>query len=180
MDDCDVIVVQLPLARLRAQLAAAEKCEDYELVGTLGEQLVTAPHPLSEEDYLTLAERHEALVQKVTTACQELTRAKAYSDVKVLGAVLKELKSLDVSGLPLTGAKTIMFTCLPLLQSLLRKKMLTIRSTSGLQRMSPQRPLPPRKLAKRATQMRSEGVEGGRGRAGGQARANFVRTVGKY
>jgi hypothetical protein len=93
------------LARLRAQLAAAEKCEDYELVGTLGEQLVTAPHPLSEEDYLTLADRHEALVQEVTTACQELTKAKAYADVKVLGAVLKELKSLDVSGLPLTRSK---------------------------------------------------------------------------
>jgi hypothetical protein len=121
VDECDTVIGQfahVPALRdaiqLRdgqeAQLEVAEKIgEDYELIGTLGEQLLTlrqkvAEQPLSEEDYLTLADRHEVLVQKVTNTCATLARAKAYADVKLLGAKLKELKALDVSALPQSWA----------------------------------------------------------------------------
>jgi hypothetical protein len=75
------------------------------LVGTLGEKLEAlevkiTEQPLSEEDYLTLSDRHAALVQKVTEVCRKLTKDKAYAEVKVLGAKLQELKALDVSILP--------------------------------------------------------------------------------
>jgi hypothetical protein len=56
--------------------------------------------PLSEEDYLTLAERHAALVQKLTARCEELADAEEYDAVTVLGDKLNELKALDVSALP--------------------------------------------------------------------------------
>jgi hypothetical protein len=121
VDECDAVVTQFAHVAslkdaiqlrdgLEAQLEVAEKIgDDYELIGTLGEQLLTlrqkvAEQPLSEEDYLTLADRHEVLVQKVTNTCATLARAKAYADVKLLGAKLKELKALDVSALPQSWA----------------------------------------------------------------------------
>jgi hypothetical protein len=121
VDECDTVIGQFAhVASLKdaihlrdgqeAQLEAAERIgDDYELIGTLGEQLLTlrqkvAEQPLSEEDYPTLADRHEVLVQKVINTCATLARAKAYADVKLLGAKLKELKALDVSALPQSWA----------------------------------------------------------------------------
>jgi hypothetical protein len=121
VDECDTVIGQFAhvpalwdAIQLRdgqeAQLEAVERIgDDYELIGTLGEQLLTirqkvAEQPLSEDDYLTLADRHEVLVQKVINTCATLARAKAYADVKLLGAKLKELKALDVSALPQSWA----------------------------------------------------------------------------
>jgi hypothetical protein len=59
--------------------------------------------PLSEEDYLTLAGRYEALVQKVTATCAELADAGEFDALVVLAAKLEELKALDVSILAHTG-----------------------------------------------------------------------------
>jgi hypothetical protein len=114
--ECDAVITQfahVPAFRdaiqqrdeLQAQLEAAEQGDDFVLVGTLGEQLGTlvlkvVEQPLSEEDYLTLAGRHATLVRKVTETCRELTRSKAYAEVKLLGAKLHELKALDASALP--------------------------------------------------------------------------------
>jgi hypothetical protein len=103
VDECDTVAADVSTVLLRAQLAAAVEQEDYELVGALGVQLTAAP-PLSDEDCLTLADRHEALVQKVITTCRELPKAKSYAEVKVLGTKLKELKVLDVSALPQSWA----------------------------------------------------------------------------
>jgi hypothetical protein len=121
VDECDTVIGQFAHVPalwdaiqlrdgLEAQLEAVERIgDDYELIGTLGEQLLTlrqkvAEQPLSEEDYVTLADRHELLVQKVINTCATLARAKAYADVKLLGAKLKELKALDVSALPQSWA----------------------------------------------------------------------------
>jgi hypothetical protein len=118
--ECDTIIIQfahVPALRvalrqrdeLQAQLEAAEQGDDFVLVGSLGEQLgalmlKVTEQPLSEEGYLALFGRHAALVQKVTEVCRELTKAKAYAEVKVLGAKLQELKALDVSALPQSWA----------------------------------------------------------------------------
>jgi DNA repair exonuclease SbcCD ATPase subunit len=117
---CDAVITQfghVPALRnaiqhrdeLQAQLEAAETGDDFVLVGTLGEQLdalnlKVVEQPLSEEDYLTMFERHAALVQKVTDTCRELTKSRAYAEVKTLGVKLQELKALDVSALPQSWA----------------------------------------------------------------------------
>jgi hypothetical protein len=117
VSECDTIFTQfshvsavqaalLRRAELQAQLEAAEEAgDDFVLVGTLGEQLETlkvetAQALLTEEDYLTLAARHASVVQRMTERCKELAKAKAYAEVKVLGAKLQDLKALDVTGLP--------------------------------------------------------------------------------
>jgi myosin heavy subunit len=118
--ECDSIIAQFAhvpalrnaiqqRAELQAQLEAAEAGDDFVLVGTLGEQLdalnlKVVEQPLSEEDYLTMFERHAALVQKVTDTCRELTKSRAYAEVKILGVKLQELKALDVSALPQSWA----------------------------------------------------------------------------
>jgi uncharacterized coiled-coil protein SlyX len=117
---CDTVIAQfahVPALRdairqrdeLQAQLEAAETGDDFVLVGTLGEQLdalmlKVSGQPLSEEDYLTLYDRHAALLQKVTDTCRELAKSRAYAEVKMLGAKLQELKALDVSALPRSWA----------------------------------------------------------------------------
>jgi hypothetical protein len=117
VSECDTVVAQfahvptlrgaiLQRAKLQKELEAAEAAgDDFVLVGTLGERLEAqclriAEQPLSEEDYLTLADRHEALVLKTAAICRELAKSKAYADVKMLGAKLQDLKALDVSALP--------------------------------------------------------------------------------
>jgi hypothetical protein len=118
--ECDSIMAQfahVPALRdaiqqrdeLQAQLEAAEEGDDFVLVGSLGEELdalnlKSDEQPLSEEDYLTMFDRHVALVQKVTETCRELTKAKVYAEVKLLGAKLQELKALDVFVLPQSWA----------------------------------------------------------------------------
>jgi hypothetical protein len=55
-----------------------------------------ALQPLSEEDYLTLAERHAALVEDVTYQCERLADAENYDAVEALEAKLAELSVLEV------------------------------------------------------------------------------------
>jgi hypothetical protein len=88
-------------AQIKAELAAAL---DFELVGTLGMQRKSleqqsAQLPLSEEDYLTLGNRHADLVRRVTETCRELMKARDYAMLGPLSAKLKELKALDLSGI---------------------------------------------------------------------------------
>jgi hypothetical protein len=91
---------------LQAQFDVAEAAaEDFVLIGTLGMQLQelerqSAQLPLSEEDYLTLADRHAALVQQVTDRCRDLKAARNFGQLKVLAEQLLELTALDVSNLP--------------------------------------------------------------------------------
>jgi hypothetical protein len=94
--------------KLQTQLETAEKeADDYELVGSLGEQmddlkLKIAENPLSEEDYFALPDKHEELVLKVASTCAELSKKKAYTLVKQLGVKLNALKGLDKANLPLS------------------------------------------------------------------------------
>jgi hypothetical protein len=78
---------------------------DFAAVGQAGKALrasiaVLAQLPLSEEDYLTLADRHAALVQKVTAACAELADTGEFDALVTLAIKLEELQALDVSALP--------------------------------------------------------------------------------
>jgi hypothetical protein len=75
VDECDTVAAEVSTVLLRAQLAAAVEQEDYELVGALAVQLTAAP-PRSDEDCLTLADRHEALVQKVIATCRSKRKPK--------------------------------------------------------------------------------------------------------
>jgi hypothetical protein len=71
--------------------------DDFEAVASLGMQLLalqqeSAQLPLSEEDYLTLAARHAALVKSVHDKCTDLAEAEDYSAVTDLGVKLRELR----------------------------------------------------------------------------------------
>jgi serine/threonine protein kinase len=111
--ECDSVTTQFAHApalrnaiqqrdELQAQLQAAEDSGDFVVVGTLGEQLEALKRkvneqPLSEEGYLTLADRHEALVQKVMVTCKDLTKAKDWAALQPIAAKLQELKALATS-----------------------------------------------------------------------------------
>jgi N-acyl-D-aspartate/D-glutamate deacylase len=60
--------------------------------------------PLSEEDYQTLADRHTALVQKTTAACEDLLAEDDLDALDTLASKLEELQALDVSALPQSWA----------------------------------------------------------------------------
>jgi hypothetical protein len=85
--------------------AAKTNFMEIAMVGTAHKAAIAAvlQLPLSEEDYLTLAGRYEALVQKVTATCAELADAGEFDALVVLAAKLEELKALDVSTLAHTG-----------------------------------------------------------------------------
>jgi hypothetical protein len=75
---------------------------DFVSLGRVGKALKTAIAAivLTEEDYLTLADRHAALLHKVTTTCSELADAGEFGALATLATKLEELKALDVSALP--------------------------------------------------------------------------------
>jgi hypothetical protein len=115
--ECDTIVTQfghVPALReaiqqrdeLQRELAAVDAAKtnfrEIARVGTAHRAAVAAvlQQPLAEEDHLTLADRHAALVQKLTATCEELADAEDYDAVTVLGDKLNELQALDVSALP--------------------------------------------------------------------------------
>jgi Skp family chaperone for outer membrane proteins len=87
---------------LTALSTAQTNFKEIARVGTTHKAAVAAvlQQPLIEEDYLTLADRHAALVQKLTTTCEELAEAEDYDAVILLGDKLNELKALDVATLP--------------------------------------------------------------------------------
>jgi hypothetical protein len=88
---------------LQAQYDAAEAAaEDFELIASLGLQLTALQLeakklPLSEKAYLTLPDRHAALVQRMTDKCKELMRDKDFDALATLSALLKAVKALDLS-----------------------------------------------------------------------------------
>jgi hypothetical protein len=119
--ECDIVVsqfVHVPAFRdaiqqrdeLQRELAALNSAKtnfrEIARVGTAHRVAVAAvlQLPLSEEDHLTLADRHAVLVKNLTTTCEELADAEDYDAVTVLGDKLNELKALDVSTLPPSGS----------------------------------------------------------------------------
>jgi DnaJ-domain-containing protein 1 len=75
---------------------------DLVTIGLAGKELqaaivVVTQQPMSEEDHLTLADRHEALVQNVTDTCKDLLAAAQYDAVITLGRKLKELQAAKAS-----------------------------------------------------------------------------------
>jgi hypothetical protein len=114
--ECDTVIAQfahLPALRdavqqrdeLQRELRALQAAENFTGVVSVGKALkevsaAVAQHPLSEEDYLTLADRHESLVRRVVATCGELSDAGEFDALEALAAKLEELKALDVSALP--------------------------------------------------------------------------------
>jgi hypothetical protein len=83
---------------LRAQYDALDAAgEDFKAIAAvaLGLQLqASETGRLTEKDYLTLADRHAALVQRVTERCKELTKAREFAAVTTLGTQLSALKAV--------------------------------------------------------------------------------------
>jgi hypothetical protein len=114
--ECDTVITQfahMPALRdviqqrdeLQRELRALQAAENFTGVVSVGKALkavsaAVAQHPLSEEDYLTLADRHESLVRRVVATCAELSDAGEFDALEALAAKLEELKALDVSALP--------------------------------------------------------------------------------
>jgi hypothetical protein len=67
-------------------------------------KLAVTDQPLSEEDYLTLADRHTVLVQKLTNQCDQCLDNDDFDALDTLAAKLEELQALDVSTLPQSWA----------------------------------------------------------------------------
>jgi hypothetical protein len=77
-------------------------------VGHVGKARKTAiaevtQQPLSEDDYLTLADRHADLARSVMEGCRALVDAEDYETLEVLAAKLEELRACDMSVLPQAG-----------------------------------------------------------------------------
>jgi hypothetical protein len=119
--ECDAIMNQfphLPAIRAAVQHRDALKEELYALkianvdftsMGRVGKAVKAAAftvsqQQLTEEGYLTLADRHEALVHKVTERCRGLADAEDYEALATLAVKLEELQALDVSALPQSWA----------------------------------------------------------------------------
>jgi hypothetical protein len=112
--DCDALATQLshvPACReaikqrekLRAILDAAEKAgQDWDRVGSLGQQLERLEEEasqlcLSAEDYLSLPDRHAALLEVVGARCKEYKVNKQAALLIELGTKLAALKAMDLS-----------------------------------------------------------------------------------
>jgi hypothetical protein len=112
--ECDMICAQFSQApaysnllqrrdALQSQLDATEAVgTNFKQMGILGRALnevhaEIAQLLLSEEDYLTLAARHAALVQRVEAKCRDLLKGKHYDLLTSLGAKLEQLQALDLS-----------------------------------------------------------------------------------
>jgi hypothetical protein len=115
-EECDTVAAQFDQAldtrdaikqrdELQTQLDAVNAADDFRGIARMGRAYEAAvalllQQLLSEEDYLTLAERHEALVQNVAAQCRALADSKDYDALETLASKLEELKALDVSTLP--------------------------------------------------------------------------------
>jgi hypothetical protein len=80
---------------------------DLAALGEAGKELqaaiaVVAFQSLSEEDYLTLTKRYEALVRKVTDTGKDLLAAGQYDSVIALGNKLKQMQAAEQSELAMT------------------------------------------------------------------------------
>jgi hypothetical protein len=115
--ECDAMVTQFAnVSRIREAILHRNELQntltalraansDFAAIGQTGKALkatnaVVVQVLLSATDYLTMVDRHAALVQQVTTTCAELARAGEYDALDTLAAKLEELKALDTSVLP--------------------------------------------------------------------------------
>jgi hypothetical protein len=102
------------LAAAQTQYDAAEAAaEDFELIASLGKALQalqqeSAKLPLSEEDYLSLRDRHAALVRRVEERCKELKDAKDFTALEALGVHLEALKAVHLPPPQVPAAKLAM------------------------------------------------------------------------
>jgi hypothetical protein len=101
-----ILRVRTEQAKFDAALADGT---DFGLIASLGKSLQTlkaesAQLPLSEEDYLTLADRHAALLQRMVAACLQLTAAQEFATLATLSAHLKTIKAMDTRELPRSAA----------------------------------------------------------------------------
>jgi hypothetical protein len=120
-DECDKVISQfehVPSLReairlrdqLQRELNVLKSTEtEFKASARVGKALnaakeVITMHPLSERDYLLLAESHATLGQKVAAACKKLLLDDDYDALDTLASKLEELKALDVSGLPQSWA----------------------------------------------------------------------------
>jgi hypothetical protein len=119
VEECNTIIAEfthVPALRdaiqqrdeLQRKLRALAASENFRSVVSVGKGLqavmaVVAQQPLSEKDYLTLTDRFEALVQKVTVVCRDLTVAEDYDSLDTLATKLEELRVLEASALPETS-----------------------------------------------------------------------------
>lgn len=100
---------------LQAQLETATAAgTDLQCIGLLGLtldklNLKAAQLPLSEVDYLTLAVRHAALVQRVKIMSRTFVQAKQFGLVYRMGHKLKALEGMDLSVLQDTGTNDPVF-----------------------------------------------------------------------
>jgi hypothetical protein len=115
-EECDTVAAQFDQAldtrdaikqrdELQTQLDAVNAADDFRGIARVGRAYEAAvalllQRPLSEEDYLTLADRHEALLKKVAAQCRALADSKDYDALESLASKLEDLKALDVSTLP--------------------------------------------------------------------------------
>lgn len=109
--DCDALVAQaahLPACRdalqqrqaLKQQYDAAVATGDLEAASSVGLQLSALPDlPLQESVYASFAERHAALVERVTAKYAQLLEAQELASAESLGAKLAVVKALDLSAL---------------------------------------------------------------------------------
>jgi archaeosine-15-forming tRNA-guanine transglycosylase len=112
----DLIVQQVALVPLQkdvsqrlqtaqAQYNAANASGDLRSIGALGKALEAVKAEsvtisLTQKDYLTLADRHAQLVQRVVSKCQELAKAGKYAELSALASKLTTLRALDLAALP--------------------------------------------------------------------------------
>jgi hypothetical protein len=106
VDDCDAFVARLArahtflerskqLTELMNLVAAADP--DFRAIAAVSKVLAVA---MTEVEFFTLRDKHAALVDRVTAKCLALEQAQEFGLLIVLGAKLKELQALEVSGLP--------------------------------------------------------------------------------
>jgi hypothetical protein len=120
---CDLHAQQVGLAATRrdvtqrleatqAQYDAADAARDFLSIASLGKTLEalkaqSSRLALTQKDYLTLADRHAALVQRVVDTCRELAKAGKVAEVTVLAGKMETLQALDLSALPLLTARKL-------------------------------------------------------------------------
>jgi uncharacterized coiled-coil protein SlyX len=121
VSECDTVIAQfthVPALRdavqqrdqLQSEFAALKAFKtDFAASVRVGRELKASQEavlqlPLSEEDYLTLTDRHAALVQTMTALCERLLENEDLDALEGLATKLGELKVLNVSALPQSWA----------------------------------------------------------------------------
>lgn len=97
----------LDIENLRLQRNAAAASGDFAVAAQLGHRrkiLEQQPLPLSEEDYLTLRDRHAALVRRLLDLCQCLFEKEDDNTLAVVSELKRRIESLDLSTLPPSGS----------------------------------------------------------------------------